>query len=605
MRFLAPIGAMPTLTLLLPGSNAPLRETLGEADVILVGRAPDVARLVEEGVAPPAGRVRAVPVPATLVSANHLLAWSDGAVVHVRDLRSRNGTAVRVPSGARVTVESADVTIELAPDAPPPAHERPRSAGWSDEGDFPAAVAREVSRWLAGHRVAASAHARPRSEPNAGLFLPIPLTSSEALHLVESVPGATASVQWEGALEVIAAYVHEQQAALHAERGGDHGGDLVLTSAALREAHARVVDASGRGLPVILLGETGAGKGTLARCYHRHSDRRERPFEAVNCAEIDKHFARTRLFGAKRGAYTGCVTDVVGAVECAHGGTLFLDELVDLPLDVQGELLTFLDDQRYKRLGDAEWRQADVRVVCGTNGDLRQAVRLGRFRADLWYRLAGRTVSVPPLRERREDVAAYLQRRVLGENDGSVTAYEALVPEARRLAVHEHPWRGNFRELEGFVRRLPSGARPASISAEACREALGEGSLEVHLGAAVGPAGSTWRELAAVAADLYGRRNDGREPGRVLAVSGPSGAVIVKQHLPVENDLVKVYWHRDGTVASVPRSWLGLKSHGHDAVYSPTLRALVVTQVRRAPPTLFVLPWSDIERLPRSTAAPA
>jgi DNA-binding NtrC family response regulator len=506
---------MTRLRLRLPESDAVLTETLPAGEALLVGRDPDLARLAALGIAAPVARVRPLAVAAPTVSSLHLLVWNDGERLCVRDLGSRNGTRFQLPPSEDVTLGAAEeLSVDLAPVAEAPdVHRAPRDAEWTDPAGFPDAVAHALNRWFAAGRSALKATAtREPSTAGAPHLPPIPLVDDWKILLAVPRGEGTIDPLWGAVMQTVVEYVHDQRAAFAAERDGGHDASFVLESPVFREAHRKVVEAAARGLQLILLGPTGAGKGTLARCYHLHSGRRGGAFETVNCAEIDKHFARTRLFGAKKGAYTGCAADIAGAVECARGGTLFLDELAELPLDVQGELLTFLDDQRYKRMGDDQWRQADVRVVCGTNGDLREAVRDGKFRADLWYRLAGRVVEIPPLRERPEDVAAFLRARTLGESRDAVSAWEALDPAAR-ARVRAHPWRGNFRELDGFVRRLNPGARPGSIDDHACREALREGTLEVGGEArrAVEAAGG-WQGVLLRASEVFQQKHPGGAP---------------------------------------------------------------------------------------------
>jgi len=225
----------------------------------------------------------------------------------------------------------------------------------------------------------------------------------------------------------------------------------------------------------LLLGESGAGKEGLARAYHRHSGRGG-AFIPLNCATLQKELVRAELFGAEPGAYTGLTQTIVGAVEQANEGTLFLDEIGDMPLEIQPVLLRFLDDGVFERMGRyGKKRRADVHLVCATNKDLRAEVREGRFRADLWFRLSVQVVEVPPLRDRLEDVMAYLETRTLG---GELSALAALAPDAIDL-VRRHGWQGNFRELANFVLRLPRCTAPASIDLAACRHALELGALSV------------------------------------------------------------------------------------------------------------------------------
>ncbi len=506
---------MVMIDVLYPSSEQPVREELAPGEALLLGRAPDPSRVDAELVA--GLRVRVASVPSPAVSSNHLLCWYDGERVLVRDLGSRNKSWLQLPGHEVVeTRASAALCVELSPVARRRRASRPKDAEWSSPEEFPRAVVSEVSRWL--RRVGASVRAElvraDEGEERPARPLTIPLEGGWALSLDEPVAGLTVDPSWGDAAQSLVEYVHEQNAAFRADRSVSHDGHLVLASPAIREVHRRVVEATERGLQVILLGETGSGKSTLARCYHLHSSRGAGPFESVNCAEIERQFAHTRLFGARKGAYTGCVSDVVGAVECARGGTLLLDELAELPADVQTTLLTFLDTRRYKRLGDDEWRAADVRIVCGTNADLRRAVREGRFREDLWYRLAGRTIEVPPLRERREDIIAHLQTASLGERRGAVTAWEALTADARELAVRGHDWRGNFRELDGFVRRLPPDARASSIDADACRQMLAEGALDRVERSARAASNDPWQELLRRASEAFELRTGQSAPSR-------------------------------------------------------------------------------------------
>ncbi len=509
-----PSPASVELTIHLPSPADPLVVSIADGEALLLGREPAPARLAP-GVIPAGRSVRAVPVAAPSVSGNHALVWRDGDRVSLRDLHSRNGTTLALPADVAVSLPAAALSVSLAPttatraEALPAA---PRDAAWREAEDFPEAVAREVGAWLVACGVPVTARARRRSSPvgasSRASLPPIPLVDDHVLQLVEEGGSGTIDPLRGRVIEAVVDYVHAQCARLRRERAWAHPPGFVLASTVIREAHRRVAEAAAAAYPLILLGETGAGKGTLARCYHLHSDRAQGPFEQVNCAEIDKHFARTRLFGARKGAYTGCHADVPGVVELAARGTLFLDEVAELPLDVQGELLTFLDDLRYKRFGDEAWRQADVRVVCGTNVDLRAAVRDGRFRADLWYRLAGRVVEVRPLRERRDDVVAFLSEQPRAEGAAGRSVWDVLDEGARRCCL-EHPWRGNFRELAGFARRLP--ATGDVVTEAAAREAIAEGALELRP-AAVAPGG--WDALAAEATALYRARTQQDEPVR-------------------------------------------------------------------------------------------
>jgi DNA-binding NtrC family response regulator len=188
---------------------------------------------------------------------------------------------------------------------------------------------------------------------------------------------------------------------------------------------------------------------------------------------FNRELLRAELFGAEQGAFTTAVRRIIGAVESAHTGTLFLDEIGELSSDVQPALLTFLDRGEFERLGAyGQVRRADVRIVAATNKDLRAATRTGEFREDLWYRLAGQVVEVPPLRERPEDITAYLQGHRLAKLD----AYEALSGGARERLL-QHAWPGNFRELTSFAAHLPLHAGPESIGERDAMEILRDISI--------------------------------------------------------------------------------------------------------------------------------
>jgi transcriptional regulator with GAF, ATPase, and Fis domain len=200
---------------------------------------------------------------------------------------------------------------------------------------------------------------------------------------------------------------------------------------------------------VLLTGESGTGKGLLARAIHDHSPRRAGPFVAVNCAALPEQLLETELFGHVRGAFTGAVRDRVGRFELAAGGTLFLDEVGDVPLHLQAKLLRALQERTYERVGESRSKATDVRVIAATHRDLKRAVEEGRFREDLFYRLRVFPIEIPPLRTRREDVepvARYLLARV-GARSGRELRFS---PEVLR-ALLEYPWPGNVRELENAL----------------------------------------------------------------------------------------------------------------------------------------------------------
>jgi two-component system response regulator HydG len=211
---------------------------------------------------------------------------------------------------------------------------------------------------------------------------------------------------------------------------------------------------------VLVTGETGTGKELVARAFHNVGPRRDRRFVTVNCSAVVDTLFESELFGNQRGAFTGAAETKVGVFEHADGGTLFLDEIGELPPSVQPKLLRAVEYGEVQRVGSLEARRVDVRVIAATNRDLRADVAAGRFRGDLFYRLSIIDMRVPPLRERREDIApltaAFLQDCASRTNRGIV----GLSTSAERALLHA-PWRGNVRELRNVIERacLMSDAR--------------------------------------------------------------------------------------------------------------------------------------------------
>ena len=238
--------------------------------------------------------------------------------------------------------------------------------------------------------------------------------------------------------------------------------DLVCTSPGFRTAYDLLVRAANNQITVLLLGETGVGKELFARALHGLGARRERPFVAVNCAAIPNELVESELFGVEKGAYTGALVSRPGRFERAEGGCLFLDEIGDLPISAQSKLLRVLQEGEIERLGDLKTRKIDVRVIAATNGDLRQLVKAGKFRSDLYYRLNGYQVSIPPLRERKEDIAL-LAKHFLGKYSAvHAKKLRGFTDKAKR-ALLTYPWPGNIRELQNMIERgvilAPSGTR--------------------------------------------------------------------------------------------------------------------------------------------------
>jgi two-component system response regulator AtoC len=205
-------------------------------------------------------------------------------------------------------------------------------------------------------------------------------------------------------------------------------------------------------LSVLLVGETGVGKGVLAMELHRRSSRREEAFVPLHCAEFPESLLEAELFGYERGAFTGAVRAKPGLVEAADGGTLFLDEVGEIPREVQVKLLRVLENREVRRLGSVQPRRVDVRIVSASGQDLERACAEGRFRPDLYFRLNGITLWIPPLRERRHEIEPLARQFIAQVSQAQGTHTPVLTPEAVE-ALRNHPWPGNVRELRNAVER--------------------------------------------------------------------------------------------------------------------------------------------------------
>jgi transcriptional regulator with GAF, ATPase, and Fis domain len=233
--------------------------------------------------------------------------------------------------------------------------------------------------------------------------------------------------------------------------GGDFE-DIIGDSPLLRVALRRVLEVAPTDASVVLIGETGTGKELFARAVHNRSRRRGRPFVRVNCAALPPTLIESELFGHERGAFTGAVSTRRGRFELAHNGTLFLDEIGDLPLDVQAKLLRVLQEGEFERVGSSESRKVDVRIVAATHHDLEAAVKDGRFRPDLFYRLSVFPIALPPLRERADDIPR-LAWFFINQRQRALNRRFTSIPPPVMAALRQHSWPGNVRELENVIER--------------------------------------------------------------------------------------------------------------------------------------------------------
>ncbi len=205
-----------------------------------------------------------------------------------------------------------------------------------------------------------------------------------------------------------------------------------------------------RNTTVLITGPTGCGKEIVARALHHLSPRAARPFAVVNCAAIPETLLEAELFGYARGAFTGAMQSYAGRIQAAHGGTLFLDEIGEMPLSLQPKLLRFLEQKELQRLGSTEIVRVDARVVSATNAHLLSLVREGKFREDLYYRLCGFPIELPPLRDRAEDIAQ-LAAHFLEKYAARLPAPQLSAPALQLLQAHT--WAGNIRELQNVIER--------------------------------------------------------------------------------------------------------------------------------------------------------
>jgi DNA-binding NtrC family response regulator len=213
-------------------------------------------------------------------------------------------------------------------------------------------------------------------------------------------------------------------------------------------------------LPVLILGETGSGKGVLARWLHEHSRRAREAMVDLNCAGLTREFLETELFGHERGAFTGATQAKEGLVEIADQGALFLDEIGDVDLQIQPKLLKVLEEQRFRRLGETRDRVVDVRLISATHHDLPRLVTEGRFRGDLFFRISTVTLHLPPLRERREDIPL-LARELLRRG-----RTQSELSEGAMAALQAYDWPGNIRELRNVLERALLVASGTAIGPE-------------------------------------------------------------------------------------------------------------------------------------------
>ena len=229
--------------------------------------------------------------------------------------------------------------------------------------------------------------------------------------------------------------------------------DIIGNDPALNEALETAVKFAPTGLSVLIQGESGVGKESFARIIHQYSSRRQGSFFVVNCGALPKELVNSELFGHVKGSFTGAVDNRKGYFEEADGGTLFLDEIAELPLESQALLLRVLQSGEYRKVGSNKVEHTDVRIVAATNVHLYEAVKRGKFREDLYFRLSAAQIRIPPLRERKSDIYLLFRKFTSDFSEVNGMCKISLKPDAIRL-LEQYRWPGNIRQLQGFTQSL-------------------------------------------------------------------------------------------------------------------------------------------------------
>lgn len=254
------------------------------------------------------------------------------------------------------------------------------------------------------------------------------------------------------------------------ERDYDYSG-IIGESPAMKDILETMLRVANTPSNVLICGESGTGKEVIARALHYNGITRDKPFVAVNCGGLVETLVESELFGYRRGAFTGANSDRMGYFESANGGTLFLDEIGNLPLASQAVLLRAIEEKAVTRVGDNRSRRVNIRLITATNQDLERSIDTGAFREDLYYRVNVIRFTLPPLRERREDIPPLIERFVNKYNTELKRSCPGFTDEAIE-AMCAHPWRGNVRELENVVERVLIFANDQPVQAEALSFAI-------------------------------------------------------------------------------------------------------------------------------------
>ena len=248
---------------------------------------------------------------------------------------------------------------------------------------------------------------------------------------------------------------------------------IIGTSDGIRQVLDMIGQVAPVNISVLITGESGTGKELVAKAIHQSSKRNNDPLVVVNCGAIPEGIIESELFGHKKGSFTGAGEDRKGYFEEANKGTIFLDEIGETPLETQVKLLRVLESGEFMRVGEAKMRKTDVRIIAATNKDLRDLVKKGEFRQDLYFRLKTVTVHVPALRNRVEDIGPFVERFALEFTRSNDILYRGFMPDAVRV-LKQYEWPGNVRELKNFVEKILVLEKGERITAEMVQKELTE-----------------------------------------------------------------------------------------------------------------------------------
>ena len=425
-----------------------------------------------------------------------LLAW-----IGETDLDCANGDRVGPgPIGSAVAARSFDALVLLSNYAPPQNHvfvdwlatlDAPPVHLWPETLDDPtdygaihagAVRALEFARDTFGANADLCIHISPGTPAMQAVWVLLAKTRypAELIQSHRETGVRTVSVPFDIAAEYVPALLRETDDKLSRLTAGmppeaPEFGRIIGRSPSMDRARTRARRIAPHDVTVLIEGESGTGKELFARAIRAESRRRRGPFEEVNCGALPEGLVESLLFGHARGAFSGAVRPHAGHFEAADGGTLFLDEIGELPPAAQVKILRVLQEKTVRRLGSERPLTIDVRVIAATNRDLRAEVAAGRFREDLYYRLATGVIRLPPLRERQGDLTPLIDHFLVAANrkfaDQPGVEQKTLSPAARNLLLR-HPWPGNVRELQATIDRLVLWTPAAALTADAVRDEL-------------------------------------------------------------------------------------------------------------------------------------